>query len=40
MKHEMRGVMLVQHDVVPMSQIFLDVDAHGVDPDITLDAFP
>ena len=28
MKHEMRGGVLV-HDVVSMSQIILDVDAHG-----------
>lgn len=39
MKHELGGAMLVQHDAVPMSQLFLDVDAHG-GSEHSLDAFP
>lgn len=39
MKHELGGGMLVQHDAVPMSQLFLDVDAHG-GSGYSLDAFP
>lgn len=39
MKHELGGDIPVRHDAVPMSQLFLDVDAHG-GSEYFLDAFP